>query len=147
MRAFYAKSRLTCSQRGVNRRGAAAVEFAIVAVPLFLLILTCFEFCRGMMVVSTMDEAVRAGCRVAILRGSTLTAVEQEVGNFLGISGVDSYSVSVSPGVSDDAEEWDPVTVTISATLSDMSWIPLPNFLSGRVYSATCTMSKEGGSS
>ena len=121
-----------------------AVEFAIVAVPMFLVIMICFEFCRGMMVVSTMEEAVRAGCRVAILRGATVAEVEDEVESFLDISGVECTSVVVTPSSLEAPEQWDPVSVTVHVTLGEMCWVPLPRFFKDRVCSASCTLPKEG---
>ena len=91
-----------------------------------------------------MEEAVRAGCRVAILRGATVSDVKTEVDSFLDISGVDSTSVVVSPSALNNLEQWDPISVTVNVSIGEMCWIPLPKFLKDRVCSASCTLPKEG---
>lgn len=62
-----------------HRRGAAAVEFALVA-PLFLgLVLGIVEFGRAMMVGQLVTNAAREGARLAVLNGATNDQVEAAV--------------------------------------------------------------------
>jgi Flp pilus assembly protein TadG len=52
--------------RADDRGGAAAVEMAFCLIPLFTLIFGIFEYGRFMMDRNLMDNAVRAGCRMAL---------------------------------------------------------------------------------
>ena len=40
--------------------------------------------------------------------------------------------------------QWDPVTVSVSANFGDLSWLPMPKYLSGHSYTATCVLVREG---
>src|SRR5262245_58450199 len=53
--------------RGRERRGVAAVEFAVMATLLFTLVFGMIEVGRGMMVAEMLNNAARNGCRVAVL--------------------------------------------------------------------------------
>ena len=63
------KMRLTANCR--NRRGAAAVEMAIVTPVFLLLAFGIIEFGRGLMVSNLVTIATREGARQAIVDGST----------------------------------------------------------------------------
>lgn len=55
------------------RRGNTLVEFALVAVALFLVLLGALEMGRMMLVTSNVAHAARVGLRYAIVHGSTNT--------------------------------------------------------------------------
>lgn len=80
-----------------HRRGASAVEFALVA-PLFLaLILGTVEFGRAIMVGQLVTNAAREGARLAIIAGSTNAQVEAAVvDNLQRTLGIVDNSVGVS---------------------------------------------------
>ena len=50
-----------------SRRGAAAVEFAIVAIPLLLVLFGIYEFARYVMTLQTLENAAREGARFAVV--------------------------------------------------------------------------------
>src|SRR3974390_1590511 len=52
-----------------RRRGASAVEFAVVAPFFFLLVLGLIEFGRALMVQHMLNNAARIGARVATIEG------------------------------------------------------------------------------
>ena len=83
--------------RCAARRGGVAVEFAVIAPLVFLLIFATIEFGRGMMIVHTMEEAVRTGCRMAIVEGTTQSEVESTVQTLLNSNGVVNYTLSFTP--------------------------------------------------
>src|SRR5882757_936386 len=64
-----------------NRRGAAAVEFAIVAPVFFLLVFGMVEYGRMIMVQQVITNAAREGARVGVLDGSALSDVTTAVNN------------------------------------------------------------------
>ena len=66
-----------------NRRGTAAVEFAIVAPVFFLLVFGMIEYGRMVMVQQVITNASREGARVGVLDGSTSTNVTTAVNNYL----------------------------------------------------------------
>ena len=55
------------------RRGNTQVEFALVAVQLFLVIFAAVEFCRMVLVYTNIANAARVGARYAITHGSKRT--------------------------------------------------------------------------
>lgn len=57
----------TQSKRPRIRSGATAVEFAVVAIPLFMVLFGIFEFGRYMMVAHTLEHAAREGARYAVV--------------------------------------------------------------------------------
>ena len=81
-------------QRG--RPGAAAVEFALVAPLLVMLVLGMIEFGRMMMVEQILTNAAREGARKAVLPGVTKTQVESAVDSYLQNSSVSGQSRTVS---------------------------------------------------
>lgn len=110
---------------------------------LFLVIFGSIEFGRGLMATQSLDEAARSGCRVAVLRGATTADVEAEVQRILNPSHVSNFTVQVLPTDRATAPRWTHVSVTVTASFNDISWVPLPRFLGGRTYTASCTLPKE----
>ena len=121
---------------------------AIVAVPLFLFIFTSIEFGRAMMAVHSLEEAARIGCRSAILNGATVTSVENRLDEVMSAAGIAQHTVVVNPTQLSAAEQWDPISVQVTASLGDISWLPLPQFVQGVEFTGSCTLpreSSEGG--
>ncbi|MCC7333665.1 MAG: pilus assembly protein [Pirellulaceae bacterium] len=126
-----------------QRLGTATVEFSLVAIPLFLIVMGSIEFGRGMMVVQAMEEAARCGCRTATLKGQTATTAQAEVQHLMTLSGVGSYTTVVIPSSVETAEQWSPVTVRVTASFDSFTWLPVPKFLAGMSYTASCVMPRE----
>lgn len=127
-----------------SRRGATVVEFAVIAGPLFLTIFASVEFARAMMVRQTLEEASRAACRVAILDGAQTQEVEQAAASVLHSAGVSTYQLQIEPPLG-SALKWAPVTVSLSVNASDVSWLPVPNYVTNKLLFASCTLPREGG--
>ena len=64
------------------RRGAAAVEFALVAPLLFMLFLGFVDVGRAIMVKNLLTSAARDGARTATLDGATVAGVQSQVSFF-----------------------------------------------------------------
>ena len=128
-----------------NRRGATAVEFALVCFPLFFLVFATFEFGRGMMAVASAEEAARDGCRIAILDGTTNQDVEDTIDDLLSLAGINQHTVDFDPPIPANANQADSITVSVSMNFDDVAWLSLPGFLTGRSYTARCVLPKEGG--
>ena len=120
-----------------------AVEFAVVAIPMFLFIFASIEFGRVLMAVQSLEEAARAGCREAILGSATDRSVESEVSEAMKMAGIANHSVNITPVALTGAAQWAPVTVRVNASLNDMTWLPIPGFFGDQTFSGTCTLPRE----
>ena len=130
-------------RRPAGRRGVAAVEFALTAPLLFLLVFGMIEVGRGLMVQQLLANAARDGARSAILEGATVEAVKASVTEYLGASSVSDVSVFVEPDPLTLAQGGDPVTVTVSVPFTEVSWLPTPKYLGGATLSASVIMRRE----
>lgn len=65
-----------------HQRGAAAVEFAIVCLLFFTLLLGILEFGRMLYVYNTMQEVTRRGARAAVVRWVDQTATIKSIALF-----------------------------------------------------------------
>ncbi len=127
----------------MNRRGAAAVEFAIVAPVFFLLIFGMIEYGRLVMVQQLLTNAAREGARRGVLDGSTTSEVSTAVTNYLAGASVNGATVTVTPNPPSSAGFGEPVTVAVSIGFNRVSWLPSPMFLGGRTLTASATMRRE----
>lgn len=132
-----------CRSYRKKRRGAAAVEFAIVAPVFFLLVFGMVEFGRMVMVQQVITNAAREGARRAVLDGATTSAVETTVEDYLTAGSISGAEVDVDPSPPTDAEYGDPVTVTVTVDFEDVSWLPSPMFLGGEELTASTVMRRE----
>jgi hypothetical protein len=126
------------------RRGAAAVEFAVVAPVFFLMVLGMVEFGRMVMVQQVLTNASREGARVAVLDGSTTTDVVNKVQSYLTAAHLPVVTPTVSPDPPSTAGYGAPVTVTVQVSFSQVSWLRSPIFVSGsRQLTASTVMRRE----
>ena len=137
--------------RSFRRRGAATVEFAIIA-PLFLLLLAgIIEFGQAFRIEHAISVASRRGVRSAIVNGATTAQVEQTVKTqlvqTLGVNEADvtvEVAVNGSAGASvSEAEEGDEVSVTASIPYSKAGAGFFANMFSTSTLSETCPMEHE----
>jgi Flp pilus assembly protein TadG len=139
------------------RRGAAALEFCIVAALLFLIFLGMIEVGRAMMVLGAVANAARAGARAGGMTSGDYTAVTAAVQDALSrakISGGQQVVVTVNDvTVTDDdsfraaAVPGAAVSVTVKVPYSSVTWLPAGTQLflsSGQVLAETAVMCKEG---
>lgn len=110
----------------INRRGAAAVEFALVAPLFFLLIFGMIEFGRMIMVQQVITNASREGARAAVLDGSTHSEVQQTIDDYLSSASISGATVQIVPYEPSTAGYGEPVTVTVQVPFSQVSWLPGP---------------------
>ena len=130
------------------RNGATAVEMAVVAPLFFLLIIGLVEFVRMGMVKQSLTDAARAGCRTAVLVGtSTDQVAETTVRNYLQSSISDSQDVtmcrvSISPSNLAGMASGVDITTKVEVNYSDVSWL-VPSFLETTVLRGESTMKRE----
>ena len=127
-----------------KRRGASAVEFALVAPVFILLVFGMIEFGRMVMVQQLLTNASREGARRAVLDGSTVDDVKSLVQQYLTDTSVTVplENISVTPDPT-TAEFGDPITVSVSVAYPDVSWLPAPMFLGETNMEASTVMRRE----
>lgn len=123
-----------------TRAGAAAVEFAVVLPFIVLLILGAVEAGRAVTVQHSLEEAARAGCRLYVVDDVTEQEARDAIAQSLEQSGIKKYSITFNPSSKAGVDtHLEPVSVTVSANYSDVSWLPV-NFFSGKAISGQCTL-------
>lgn len=137
-------------RRYENRRGAAAVEFALVAPLLFLTIaLPITEFGRAMMVSELLGNAARTGCRVGVLPGNDNAAVISAINSLLAGQGINGATTTIlvngASGNVSTASRGATITVTVSVPYNNVSWLPAGSsfFLAGKTLTGSQVMRHE----
>ena len=129
--------------RKTPRRGAAAVEFALVAPLLFMLFLGFVDVGRAIMVKNLLTSAARDGARTATLDGATVAGVQSQVSSFLLGATIPGVTVNVSPDPLDLAQIGDPVSVNVTVPFSSVSWLPSSFYFGGITLESTVVMRRE----
>ncbi len=132
-----------CRSYRKKRRGAAAVEFAVVAPVFLLLVFGMIEYGRMVMVQQVITNASREGARAGVLDGSSNADVLGVVNQYLTSGSISGATITVTPTNPEDAEFGDPVTVSVDIPFSQVSWLPSPMYLGGKTLSATTVMRRE----
>jgi Flp pilus assembly protein TadG len=127
------------------RKGAVAIEFAILAPIFLMLLLGMIDFSRTLMVQSLLNDAARQGARAAALDGATSAEVTTAVRNTLQQTTVDADTVTavVEPSNLANVDSGDPVTVRVSVPLDDVLWTKTSWFLGGQQLQGTMTWRHE----
>lgn len=133
------------SAGGRERRGAAAVEFALIC-PLFILLLFgMIEFGRMAMVQQVIINASREGARQAVVEGNSVEDVKDIVEAYMTAAHIpvdrDNIDISAEP---DTVDAGDPITVSVGVSYDSVSWLPGAMYLGGSQLTASAVMRKEG---
>jgi Flp pilus assembly protein TadG len=129
-----------------GRRGASAVEMALITPVFLTLVLGIIETSRLGMVAQLLTTAAREGCRVAVLSGSTQSDVQNRVDAVLSGSGISVGTVTptcTGSGPWTSASSGTPITVSFSVPYSKVSWLKVPYFLKTATITGSATMSSE----
>lgn len=126
-----------------KRRGAAAVEFAIVAPVFLLMIFGLIEFGRLVMVQQVITNASREGARAGVLDGATTANVQEVVEDYLETAAISGATIDVTPTPPSSAGFGQPVTVNVSVAFDNVSWMPSPFFLKDATLTSTTVMRRE----
>lgn len=134
----------TRRHKTASRSAAAAVEFAIVAPLLFLLILGMVEFGRMLMVQQTLTNGAREGARKAVLPGVTDAQVETTIDNYMAGAKITGHTRTITPSTT-SAASGTTVKVTVSVPYNKVSWLPLGaiGFLKDSTLKVSVEMRKE----
>lgn len=123
-----------------HRRGATAVEFAIVAPVFFLVLMSMFEFSRLNVLRNTADNAAYEAARAAMVPGATAADATAEANRLLNVVGARGANVTISPNrITRNTEA---VTVSIDIPLDRNGWV-VPRFTRGRTLTSTSTLRTE----
>ena len=138
-----------------HRRGAAAVELAIVLPIFFMVVMGIVEFGRAMMVGQLVTNAARHGAREAAIDGSTNSSVATTVKSFVSSSvGVAESDVTVDIVVEPGAGNPDPLDFLGNAQPKDICKVTVKvpydkvayvagRYLAGKDLKGTCIMRHE----
>lgn len=130
-----------------RRRGAAIVEFAIIAPILFVLVMGSIEFGRAAMAKDLLANAARAGARTGALPNKSNADIKTQATTSLSDSGISggTIAVAVNGGATDAsaALQGDIIQVTVSVPYKSVSWLPSPWFLGNTTLSETVFMRRE----
>jgi len=131
--------------RIANRRllhgGATAVEFAIAAPILFMLLFGAIEFSRANMLVNTTAIAATEAARAAIIPGATADQCREVCMRELSAIGVNTASITINPEeITDDTTQ---VTVSVSVPVGENGYMLAKYFL-GKTVEKTATLQREG---
>jgi Flp pilus assembly pilin Flp len=130
------------TSNSTRRRGAATVEFAVIAIVLAVLIMGVIELTRVIQVKLYLTDAVRSGCRVAAQPGATTAQVTSAVGSILtndGLSGSATVTLLVNGTAADvsTAVRGDKITLTVSIPLGNSTYISPSYFTKTSVINET----------
>jgi Flp pilus assembly protein TadG len=100
-----------------RRSGAVAVEFALVAPLLFMVLFSCFEFARVSMLRHTAAVAACEAARKVVVPGATAQEAVDEANFLLGTIRANAAVVTVTPPVIDF--ETESVTVTVELPMDE----------------------------
>lgn len=135
-----------------KQRGAAAVEFAVVAPVFVLLIFGMIEYGRMVMVQQMLTNASREGARRAVLEGASESDVQQVVKDYLTPANIPVTNQDITILIGDpaaaaalnSAEFGEPIHVKVGINFGQVSWLPSPMYLSSSTrMEAVSVMRKE----
>ncbi|OGA98839.1 MAG: pilus assembly protein TadG [Burkholderiales bacterium RIFCSPHIGHO2_12_FULL_61_11] len=105
-----------------KQRGVAAVEFALIALIFFMILIGVMEMSRVLFYMNTAGEVTRLGARLAVVCDVGDPIVETKMINMLNILTAPDISVGYNPtGCTSDTCQ----SVTVSVTKSINTFIPL----------------------
>jgi Flp pilus assembly protein TadG len=132
-----------------KRRGAAVVEFALVAPVFIMLVFGMLEFGRGVMVQQVLVNASREGARMAVLEGATVGEIEDRMDVYLDSANINTKTIIYTINGTQVADPTtvanfgDAIGVEIRVNFDDVSWVPIPQYIGGKILRATSFMRRE----
>ena len=123
-----------------RRRGATAVEFALAAPVLLLIVFAAIEFSRVNMLRHTIAEAAYEGARRGIVPGATAEEVRSAATNIVRSASANTFAVDVLPATL--APDTPQVSVTVSIPIAENTW-GISMFFRGRTLVKSFTLQRE----
>jgi Flp pilus assembly protein TadG len=136
-----------------RRVGIAAVEFAMVAPLLALIIVGMFELSRGMQVKDMLSDAARKGCRTGIQRDKGNADITTDVTDIMVDNHVPQSAITVTITVTDPdgntlsdslgAPEGSKVAVQVGVPVANVMWMTGYFLTPSTVESEVVVMAKQ----
>ncbi|WP_164103200.1 TadE/TadG family type IV pilus assembly protein [Candidatus Laterigemmans baculatus] len=126
-----------------RRRGAAAVEFALIAPLMLLFTFGMIESARLMMVKNAAVQATREGARMAVLPSATEAGVRKRVMEELSLMSVEAATIELEPEILANAEPGADILVRVRIAPEQVSWLPSILTLAVPEIAATSVMRRE----
>jgi Flp pilus assembly protein TadG len=119
-----------------RNRGAAAVEFALVAPVFIMFLFGTVELGRLALARNVLANASREAARYAVIEGATTDGVEEVAEQFAEAGSVNGVTTTVT---------WSDATVTVNVSIpfSEVSWLPGTWFLGDQTLAGETTMRRE----
>ena len=125
-----------------RRKGAAALELAILLTVFLIMVLGMIEIGRAIMVQQMLVNAAREAARRAVVPGATDQQLTDIVNGYLQSAGVSGHALEVTPTLA-TAPSKSNVAVSVSVPFGDVSW-GLARYVSAEtVLQANVVMKKE----
>lgn len=128
------------TNRRTSRRGVTAVEFAMVAPIVFMILFASMEFMRANNLLHSADNAAYEAARRGIVPGATVASVTTAANDVLSAVGTCNAEITVTPTVITD--ETNEVTVNIAIPMNSNGLVS-PFFLKDQVIRSEMTMVRE----
>lgn len=125
---------------GKHRTGAVAVEFALTAPLLFLMLFGSLELAHANMLFNVSEAAAYEGARQGIVPGATAADCEAAVNRLLQISKIRGATVRVTP--QDLTTESEQVDVAVSVPYAANSMVATL-FTQGMIIERSCSLTRE----
>jgi len=126
-----------------RRRGAAAVEFALVVTLLFMLLIGLIDYGWIFVKVQQITQAARAGARAAVVADATWDSAKAVVDAWMAEAGIANYTVTpFDPRVNAGL----PIKVEITVPTDQLALIRTSLFPVPAQLHAAASMAKEGPS-
>lgn len=129
-----------------QRRGASAVEFAVVMPVFVLMVFGMIEIGRAVMVQQVLVNASREGARVGVLDGKTDADVRTKVNEYLQAASLPSATaqqIEFPQGTPQSVGYGNPVEVKVQLGFGQVSWLATPIYLGGKTLEASTVMRRE----
>lgn len=122
---------------GAERKGTAAVEFALTAPILFLFLFAALEFGRYNMIQQAANNAAFESARQCILPGATASDGQNVGLGVLSAIGVNGGTVTINPSTITNTTPQ--VTATVDVPVTANLWTA-PLFFQGGSVTKSCTL-------
>ena len=137
---FIVQKSARLNQNRPARKGAIAVEFAMTAPLLFLILFGCLELGHANMVFNVAEAAAYEGARKGIVPGANQNDVTSAAQRLLNVSKVRNASIRVTP--SNLSTNTDTIRVAIEIPYRQNS-IVFPTFTRNLVIERECVLTRE----
>ncbi|HRA89912.1 MAG TPA: TadE/TadG family type IV pilus assembly protein [Planctomycetaceae bacterium] len=122
-----------------ERSGTAAVEMAVALPLLVTLVFGAIEMANAIFLRQSLNIAAYEAAKVITRPGNNESLARTRCQEVLTVRKVSTYTLTFSPAVTTSTPRGTQVTVTLSASASNLSYGPL-RFMSGKTTTSTVVM-------